>query len=307
MEATIRYDPELLEEAVFLAVRGEPAARNFHRERSRIYEISDPEERERAFQELYRAWFSRLGLDRLIEKAVEEQPLVAGVDQLIAGRATTKLDEGAELFVGPQTRTVRLLLRPESFLDPSALLALLRHELMHIADMLDPRFDYEPTAPPAEGGAPHGRLLRERYRVVWDATIDGRMVRRGWAPESLRAERLAEFCQTFPLTGEGAEKAFGRFFDREPHTHAELMAFAANPGPRPLERAGQPGSPCPLCRFPTYAFEPEPELLPADLVERITREFPRWRPAHGLCVQCAQLYRARAISEAAARELPGGR
>ena len=43
----IRYDPGLVEEAVFLAIEGHPEAKRFHKERDRIYRIKDPEERER--------------------------------------------------------------------------------------------------------------------------------------------------------------------------------------------------------------------------------------------------------------------
>jgi len=316
LESPLRYDPGLVEEAVFLAAEGHPEAKRFHRERDRIYGIKLPEERERAFNDLHRAWFLRLGLADQIEKAVSEQPLLSsGAKSCLVARAPGKHEEGAELFVNPeekvsdkQRRTVSVFLRPEFLLDPSALLTFLRHELMHIADMLDPGFGYEPELPHAEGGPTHDRLLKERYRVLWDATIDGRMVRRGWAPESLRAERLREFCRTFLMFGQKSESLFSRFFDREPHTHAELVAFILDPrAVMATPDVPHPGSRCPLCGFPTYAFEPEPERLPDELIIRITRDFPSWRPSHGLCAQCADLYRACQLSARAATHLPGSR
>jgi len=29
------------------------------------------------------------------------------------------------------------------------------------------------------------------------------------------------------------------------------------------------------------------------MIERIGRDFPTWQPAHGLCCQCAEIYRCR--------------
>ncbi len=314
LESPLRYDPGLVEEAVFLAAEGHPEAKRFHRERDRIYRINHPEERERAFNELHRGWFLQLGLADQIEEAVSEQPLLSsGVNSCLVARAPGKHEEGAELFVNPEEklsekerRTVSVFLRPESLLDPSALLTFLRHELMHITDMLDPGFGYEPQLPPGEGGPTHDRLLKERYRVLWDATIDGRMVRRGWAPESLRAERLREFCDTFPMFGQKSESRFSYFFDQEAHTHAELVAFISDPrAVMATPSAPHPGSRCPLCGFPTYDFEPEPEHLSPELLDQITRDSPRWRPTHGLCRQCADLYRARELSLQAALVVPG--
>lgn len=314
LESPLRYDPGLVEEAVFLAAEGHPEAKTFHRERDRIYGIKHPEERERAFNDLHRAWFLRLGLADQIEKAISEQPLLSsGVKSCLVARAPGKNEEGAELFVNPDEkignkdrRTVSIFLRPESLLAPFALLTFLRHELMHIADMLDPAFGYEPALPRAEGGPTHDRLLKERYRVLWDATIDGRMVRRGWAPDSLRAERLLEFCRTFPMFGQKSESLFRRFFDRETNTHAQLVAFILDPRAiMGVPSAPHPGSRCPLCGFPTYTFEPEPERLPNKLIIRITGDFPSWQPSHGLCAQCADLYRAHQVSARAAKSLPG--
>ena len=304
------YDPGLVEEAVFLAIESHPEATRFHRERDRIYRIADPEKRERDFQNLHRRWFFELGLAEQIEEAISEQPLLSSeVKSCLVSRAPGKQEEGAELFVNSEEklsnkekRAVSIFLRPESLLHPAPLLTFLRHELMHIADMLDPGFGYEPDLPAAEGGPTHDRLLKERYRVLWDATIDGRMARRGWGVESLREERLREFRNTFPMFGEESESLFSRFFDREPHTHVELVTFVLDPRAiAGTPQAPHPGGRCPLCGFPTYAFEPEPERLSPQLLVEIVQDFPRWRPSHGLCGQCADLYRARRLSAHAER------
>jgi hypothetical protein len=275
--------------------------------------VTDAEERERAFQDLNAGWFARLGLADPIEKAIGEQPLVlSGAGHCLVASAPEQKAEGAELFVtreagdGKKEKpTVCILLMPRSLLDPARVLTLLRHELLHVADMLDPNFGYEPALPPAEGGPTHDALLKNRYRVLWDTTIDGRMTRRGWATAALRAERLADFARAFPMLGARTEDTFGRFFDRD-STHTELVAFAVDPRAdlKNSQATAAPGSRCALCGFPTFDFEPEPSRLPAELVAGVNLDFPRWRPADGLCRQCADLYRAQEMSLRAASELP---
>ena len=58
----LTYDPGLVDEAVLLSERTAPrdAARAFRRERDRVYDIADPDEREAAFQALHLRWFARL-------------------------------------------------------------------------------------------------------------------------------------------------------------------------------------------------------------------------------------------------------
>lgn len=310
---SLRYDPHLVEEAIFLVVKDRPERHVFHKGRDRLYAIANPEARDRAFQEYHSSWFVRLRLGMPIEQAFAEQPsIVQAVRSCIVGYAPTRKDEGGELFISPPTEglsererhSVGMLLRPESFLDPEVLLGFLQHELLHIADMLDPDFGYEPTVSQLEGGPAFDRLLRDRYRAVWDATIDGRMVRRGWAPAAIRERCLRDFAQAFPMFGARTAEEFARFFDTEFHTHQEFVAFISRLDQHHTT-SSQSGR-CPLCRFPTYAFEPNPQHLPAHVVARITHDFPPWRPAHGLCSQCADLYRAQALSTAAVRTLPQG-
>lgn len=310
----LSYQPVLVEEAVFLALRGRPQAARFEAERVRLYELKDPDARERAFHDLHRKWFSDLGLEIPIAKAASEQPLLeSGVERCLVATAPGKREETAELFVchdeklsPEERRTVSIFLRPESLLNPSALLTFLRHELTHVSDMLDPAFGYEPDLPPAEGGPTRDQLLKERYRCLWDATIDGRMVRRGWGNERLRAERLDEFRRLFPMFAEEDESLFSRFFDQQPHSHAELVAFILDPrAVAGASDAHHPGDRCPLCGFPTFAFELDAERLPPEVVGEIKADFPRWSPSHGLCRQCADLYRARRMSMTAAMLLPG--
>ncbi len=56
-----------------------------------------------------------------------------------------------------------------------------------------------------------------------------RMVRRGWAPQTVRAAHLAHFHEAFAALEDQTDELFSDFFDREPYTHGELLEFALNP------------------------------------------------------------------------------
>jgi hypothetical protein len=337
-QTPLRYDTRLIEEAVFLARKDKREIREIQQERDRIYQVADLDERERLFAELNRSWFVRLGLANVVEQALQEQPLIqSNVKICFVLCAAQAKEEGAELFVAPDEkpapfkpfkshsvplcasgiegdfsvdrraqRTLRILLTPQSLLKPESLRTFLRHELFHIADMLDPAFAYEPALPKADRGPTYDTLITNRYRVLWDVTINGRMIRRGWISESTRDEQLCDFRYSFPMLGEKIGDFFSRFFDGERPTHTELAAFAFDPRTEGcLNGASTLGTHCPLCRFPTHAFEPEPENLGNEVIATINQDFPQWAPALGLCAQCADLYRANQLSIAAAKELPG--
>lgn len=304
-EFAIEYEPLLVEEAALRAVGGRAEETDFRTERNHLYAIADPEEREAQFREFHAAWFDRLGLSLEITRALQERPLViARIVRCLVAFASSRRDEGAELFMlpahgsaEPARWSVVIRLEPETLANPDRLRSLLRHELLHIHDMLDPRFGYEPQLPASEAGLARERLLRDRYRVLWDAFIDGRLVRLGWAQAGIRTERFNDFARVFPRLGRGTQEAFERFFDGESLTHAELVAFAADPDVALDQKRGVPlpGERCALCGFPTHDFEPEPDRLPPEVRERIREVFPGWDPANGLCRQCADLYRVRPL------------
>jgi hypothetical protein len=191
--------------------------------------------------------------------------------------------------------------------DAKALTLFLRHEFYHIADMLDAAFAYEPTLPKAEGGPTYDTLITNRYRVLWDVTINGRMVRRGWCDAAVRDGQFRDFVHAFPMLQEGVEELFSRFFDCKQPKHSDLARFAFDPREASgnLLRKFVAGSHCPLCKFPTHAYEAEPNALGTEILAAIQEDFPKWSPSLGLCTQCADLYRGRQLSMAALRTLPG--
>jgi hypothetical protein len=308
-EPALEYEPRLVEEAVLAAMHGHPGAAEFRASRDTLYGIPDAEEREMRFRVLHAAWFERLALGEAAVAALREQPAIAAnTARCLVALAPSRAEEGAELFVagggaaGPVRRTVVLRLRPETFTSPERLRALLRHELLHLADMLDPRFGYVPGGPGL--GIPDA-LLRERYRVLWDTCIDGRLQRLGWAPVGVHAERRREFAGTFPMLGEQLEPAFAHFFGTSALTHADLLKFATEPEAACglVRRGPHPGERCPLCRLPTRVFESDPDRLPRAVRDRIQARFPGWQPAEGLCRQCADLF-AGAAAHGARRPAP---
>jgi hypothetical protein len=205
----------------------------FHRERDPLYAISDPDGREAAFVTLHARWFQRLGLDRLLPGALAERPEVeAACARCVVLRARAAAVEAADLLVAPP-RPPTLLVRctPERLASPADARAFLRHELLHVADMLDRDFGYEPRLPDGAGRRPDARLA-ERYRVLWDTYVDGRLVAGTRAPAGLRAERWREFRSAFPELGDEAPAAFREFFGARHRTHAELVAFAGTGGGR---------------------------------------------------------------------------
>ena len=203
-------------------------------------------------------------------------------------------------------KVIVIRLKPARLLDPPGARAWLRHELMHVADMLDPAFGYEPQLPVHDAGPAFTTLLRERYRVLWDCWIDGRLARRGWLPEEALEKRWEEFRQTFVAFGPRARQKFQELLDSASQTHATLVALALHPD---LAIAASPAAqtgpqPCPLCRFPTFPLCSGETGLSEEVRAQIRADFPRWKPEHGLCRQCADLYRARKMSRLAEALLP---
>ncbi len=309
---TIEYDPTLLEESVLLAVRGHADERSFDREREQVYERrADQDERDALFVELSRAWFRRLGLAEALEIVMLEYPtLVDGVDVVSVGRARARKEEEAELYVAAGGaharggRRVRVRALAATVARPERFRELLRHELCHVHDMLDPDFGYSPDLELAETGAAPAveRLIRERYRAQWDASIDGRIARHSAGSGALRATRLADFAGCFPFAQSDIERAFTRYFDSPRPTHAEMRAVALDPdllpgGAPSRHHAGQ----CPLCSFPIAALQ---KTFSDEVTRRILSDFPGWYPEQGACPQCAELYRSAHLSQAAAEQLP---
>ncbi len=309
----LEYEPRFLDDVVRRAVVGRPEARRFHRECEAVYGIVDPESRAAAFDALSLAWCDRLVLGRVLEDRIAEEPLVsAAIDHCAVGRMRTPSDAGAELIVRtptgepsvPVVRVLRLLLSPEWLLDAVALTPFLRRELRHVADMLDPAFGYEPRLPAARLGRSAERLVLDRYRAAWNATVDGRLVREGKLDPAARERAWEDFTAVFGTLDEAAPGAFAELFAEGAPTHARLLALAMAPRAVVVGPEAGPVA-CPLCGCPSAAGLVDGAGLDHASRDEIEADFPDWTTDAGCCRQCADLYAARRLSRAEAASLPG--
>ena len=244
MAVELRFDPALVEEAVFLelnrlttAAGSHQMAASFHREREAVYELPDAQQRDTAFQQLARRYFHMLGLAELFTERLSEFPHVsAHVELIVVRRAWNRKDEQVELYVGRPgearptlhiSTTLFIGLQAIRCLDCGKLTAFLRHELMHVVDMLDPTFAYDPHV--ALGGEcePENELIRGRFRVLWDLWVHARMRRHQWQTilddDARERDVLRAFAFLSPLGQEGLVTAVGQ---RDHWTQGELLALA---------------------------------------------------------------------------------
>lgn len=293
----VEFHPRLVEEAVWAAVARIAGAGAFHRARESAYAVPDPEERESAFTRLQFEWFERLDIARPITTALREREAgLRAANRFLIGPATNGRSEGVELFVAPHGEcSIVANLGPETLVDGPACLTLLRRELLHVADMLDPSFAYEPRLPPGAVGPAQERRLQDRYRILWKCSVDGRLLRWGLLGAAARDERMREFKSAFASLADEAGGCFDRLFLGPRPTHPELVRMAGDPEAGFGLQSRRPSSAgrCPLCGFPTFQLEPNPGGLPPEVQCAIASEFADWRPEHGICPQCADLYRFR--------------
>lgn len=308
----VEYEPALVEAAVLLAAEPDDRHPDLRAGRDACYAVADPELRDLAFRALFARWFERLGLDVALATALRGERAVArGIARCVVAAAAPGAPEGGELYAvtRPGEGPVALLrVRPQTLADPASALACFRRELLHLADLLDPAFGYDPASLRESQGALPPVLLRERYRVLWGVSVAARLARRGWLPERELAARRVEFSVAFPMLGVAAEDAFGCLLAGPAPAHAELLALARDPGrllgscrPGPA-----PGERCPACGGPTHAFVPDPAGFPAPVLARLRARIPGWTPGDGVCRQCADLYAAQAAGPGAPAG-PGGR
>ncbi|MFQ5489977.1 MAG: hypothetical protein ACE5GE_04580, partial [Phycisphaerae bacterium] len=121
--------------------------------------------------------------------------------------------------------TVVIQICPQSFIDFDGLVPLMRRDLLHIADMLDERFGYERET--FSGNPARQNLQRDRYRVLWDIYVEGRLERE---PSNTRSEKercKRAFGRVFGVDPKNEnDHVFDRVFDAESLTHRQLMDWA---------------------------------------------------------------------------------
>lgn len=237
----IQFDPDFIEEAVFLYAGKEAASsaltKSFHEARERLYAEPFGERREQAFRIFYEEYFARFGLRAIFENILAEFPLLSGLDMLIyIKKVAGRKREESELYVNGQAKTVYIGLQAIRILERGFLESFLRFELMHICDMLDEVFHYSPY--PLflkEGGVVENENIKNRFRLLWDIYVDSRLVRRGHRPFVHEDARQKEFKKVFFSMNEQQQgAAFCKVRDTEGLSQADLLGLA---GCQPLEVA----------------------------------------------------------------------
>lgn len=318
----IEFDPGLIEAVIFKEMRiredkgDSKLAEEYHSVADPIYENFSLEDRSKQFRKIEWNFFSKLGFVALIENALKEYP---EFEELVAGavivKAKSKHDEGANLTKGlggdVSKKKIKVKLLLERFHDHDYLQKFLRHEFMHIADMLNEAFGYRDEV---LGGNPMEQsIITERYSTFWDIFVDSRLLKSGKETISTKEGRYAEFAALYMGFPEEAKvEIFEKLWGDQNHTHDSMLELAKDvrkvlgiahdydkvpDGVKQDNKVLLPGSLCPLCQFRTYSWVEDIEKDP-EIVRAVKNDFPDWSPEDGACDRCVEMYKSRrAISQ----------
>jgi hypothetical protein len=233
------------------------------------------------------------------------------IKEVTVKRAINKVDEGSNVLnrvSGNPIIEMRVL--ASRFSNPEEaqeLDAFLIHEFMHAKDMVDPEFDYEDAFIP--GNPSVKNLITARFRLLWNMYVDARLARMGVVSVLPKEARYREFDNFYRKIPEKQRKGiFEGLWQTEKLTHEELLSMATDldtlmskyvePGEMTDEDKDYihlQGSPCPLCKFPTYNWVDDPESICDEMViEAIQIDFPDWESRDGGCDRCIEVYELRA-------------
>ena len=233
------------------------------------------------------------------------------IKEVTVKRAINKVDEGSNVLnrvSGNPLIEMRVL--ASRFSNPEEaqeLDAFLICEFMHAKDMVDPEFDYEDAFIP--GNPSVKNLITARFRLLWNMYVDSRLGRMAVVSVLPKEARYREFDNFYRKIPEKQRKGiFEGLWKTEKLTHEELLSMATDldtlmskyvdPGEMTDEDKDYihlQGSPCPLCKFPTYNWVDDPESICDEMViEAIQIDFPDWESRDGACDRCVEVYELRA-------------
>jgi len=311
----IVYDQQLVDDIVYKGLAKQEASgdlalyKEYHEKRDAIYEMEE-ESRPRKFRELDSDFFNRLGCDVYIKEIFDEYPdIKEKIESVHVRRATTRQNEGSNVV--DEGRKVIIRLYPEIFIEGiNEIRRVIRHELMHVSDMMNKEFNYnvneEFSPSPMEE-----RIMRDRYRLFWDISVDGRLVNKGLETTATREERKREFDSFFSKIPEGSrDLVFTKMWEaEEPMAHDRMVelskdtnkVLALAAGDRSSEELIEdtkklgplPGTTCPLCGFPSFDWVEE-AAKDEETAKVINEDFPDWKPQDGVCSRCAEYYKVKA-------------
>jgi hypothetical protein len=314
----IEFDPNLIEEVIFreLRVREEKGdfslTNEYHSLTDPVYENFPLDERPAQFKRIEWDFFKKLGFSGIIKEVFDEFP---GLEGKVAGgvviKALNHFDEGANLTKGPSDEVSKkraaIKVLPERFQDVAYLKKIVRHELMHVIDMVDESFGYRDErlgCNPMEES-----IIRERYSTFWDIFVDSRLIRKGKETVSDKEGRKGEFvllykqipfevkAAIFDVLWQDAQLTHDRILELSKDVN-KVMKIAEGLPIKRVEKTKKtllPGAQCPLCQFRTYHWVDNLEQEPY-LVDAIKKDFPEWGPEDGACERCIEVYRVRSFT-----------
>lgn len=233
------------------------------------------------------------------------------INEVHVKRAINKVDEGSNVLNRISGRPmIEMRVLASRFCNPEEaqeLDAFLIQEFMHAKDMVDPEFDYEDAFIP--GNPSVKNLITARFRLLWNIYVDSRLARAGIISTMPREARYREFDNFYRKVPEKQRRGiFEGIWQTDKFTHEELLSMATD-----LESLMSKyvddveiteeerdyihlqGSPCPLCKFPTYNWVDDPESICDEMViEAIQIDFPDWESKDGGCDRCIEVYELRA-------------
>lgn len=233
------------------------------------------------------------------------------IKEVIVKRAINKVDEGSNVLnrvSGNPIIEMRVLAsrfsNPEEALDLDAFLI---QEFMHAKDMVDPEFDYEDAFIP--GNPSVKNLITSRFRLLWNMYVDARLGRIGVVSVLPKEARFREFDNFYRKIPDKQRRGiFEGIWTTDKFTHEELLSMATDLdtlmskyvdlgeiSEEERDFIHLQGSPCPLCKFPTYNWVDDPESICDEMVlEAIQIDFPDWESKDGGCDRCIEVYELRA-------------
>jgi hypothetical protein len=234
------------------------------------------------------------------------------IKEITIKRAINKVDEGSNVLnrvSGLPVIEMRVL--ASRFANPEEVEELgsfLIHEFMHARDMMDPEFDYEDAFIP--GNPSMKNLITARFRLLWNIFVDSRLARKKIRSIMTKEARYREFDNYYRKIPEQQRRGiFEGLWETEKLTHEELLSMATDLETlistyidyseefteEDREYIHLQGSPCPLCKFPTYNWVDDPESVCDEMViEAIQIDFPDWESKDGACDRCVEVYELRA-------------
>ncbi|CAI2718865.1 hypothetical protein [Nitrospina watsonii] len=251
-------------------------------------------------------------VERTVEYEDSARQFEEKIKEIMVKRAINKVDEGSNVLnrvSGLPVIEMRVL--ASRFANPEEheeLEAFLIHEFMHARDMMDPEFDYEDAFIP--GNPSVKNLITARFRLLWNVYVDARLAKKKIRSVMSKEARYREFDNYYrKIPQEQRRGIFEGLWNTETVTHEELLSMATDLETliskyidytddftaEDQEYIHLQGSPCPLCKFPTYNWVDDPASVCDEMViEAIQIDFPDWESKDGACDRCIEVYELRA-------------